>query len=495
MFARTIVYVGLITIGILLGMFTLYCFIMSGALASAMANTTLADANSSALAPAGDAYAAAMGMTESDPMVQTTEGETVDEGNDPVFWNVIGAISLIVFFLYIITMCLARKKISKAVALVKEATNVIKDRPQTMFFPFNFIVVQLGVLIFFLIMLLLLGTASLDQSHLEGDPDAVKAGGSYVDAMKYYNKSGADGVEDDANSSVRVQVSIYLYVFFGLLWSIEVCGNVSFTAMSGNVSHWYFFRDDPKGQTKVPLLRSLGRVLFYHLGSIVFGSFIIAAIKLIRYILMAIDKYTADAQKKNFLLRLSLKCCMCCMWCLEKTIKFITGYAYIYVALQGSSFCASCMSTFALIMANPAQLAINNLIRTVLGWLQILAVPIICAWFCNAHLVGRGVEEPLWATTIVAFMAIVISMTFATVFACTLDTLFVCACRDKADYNGEYMPNGLRSAFGFDKKHGKYAGSKKNVAADSPSKEGGGETKEGEGDEGAPEASDALVAK
>ena len=34
-------------------------------------------------------------------------------------------------------------------------------------FPFNFIVVQAAVLIFFLYLLLLLGTASLDQSHLE----------------------------------------------------------------------------------------------------------------------------------------------------------------------------------------------------------------------------------------------------------------------------------------------------------------------------------------
>ena len=234
----------------------------------------------------------------------------------------------------------------------------------------------------------------------------------YCACRRYYNASGADGLEKDANSSTYVQIGIYLYVFIGLLWTIELVSGVNYTALSGSVSHWYFFRDDTKGTTRAPLARSLGRVLFYHLGSIAFGAFIIAVVKLVRYVLMTIDKYTKERQKNNLLLRLVMKCCICCLWCLEttikpvhvctyttctchmcmhmcivscvwhvyrcleKTIKFITGYAYIYVALQGSSFCAAAFATFALIMANPAQLAINSLIRSVLGWIQILAVPI-----------------------------------------------------------------------------------------------------------------------
>lgn len=32
--------------------------------------------------------------------------------------------------------------------------------------------------------------------------------------------------------------------------------------------------------------------------------------------------------------KLALKAVQCCMWCLEKTVKFITNYCYIYVAMQ-----------------------------------------------------------------------------------------------------------------------------------------------------------------
>ena len=123
------------------------------------------------------------------------------------------------------------------VQLVKESTNVIKDRPQTLFFPFNIIVVQCGILFFFLLLLAFLSTASLDKSHFL-ESDAVKASGSYVDAIAYYNKTGADGIEADAASATNVQILVYLYVFFGLLWTIECVNNVSFTTMSGNVCHW-----------------------------------------------------------------------------------------------------------------------------------------------------------------------------------------------------------------------------------------------------------------
>merc|ERR1712182_197074 len=109
-------------------------------------------------------------------------------------------------------------------------------------------------------------------------------------------------------------------------------------------------------------------------------GFIVGVIQLIRIVLMIIDKYTKDMQKSNPLFWLIIKCTQCCMYCLEKTIKFITNYAYIYVALQGSGFCKACFQTFSLIFANPAQLSINSLVRVALKWIQLITVPLGCAW-------------------------------------------------------------------------------------------------------------------
>jgi len=66
-------------------------------------------------------------------------------------------------------------------------------------------------------------------------------------------------------------------------------------------------------------------------------------------------------------------------------------------------------------------------------------------------LVAQNTAEPVWPTFLVALMAFIIARTFATVFACTLDTLFVCCVRDKSEYSGQYMPDRLKEHYGFKK--------------------------------------------
>lgn len=49
------------------------------------------------------------------------------------------------------------------------------------------------------------------------------------------------------------------------------------------------------------------------------------------------------------MLRMVVKCFRCGVWCLEKTIRFISFYGLVFVALQGCSFCKGCASTFKLL--------------------------------------------------------------------------------------------------------------------------------------------------
>ena len=165
---------------------------------------------------------------------------------------------------------------------------------------------------------------------------------------------------------------------------------------------------------------------------------------------MYVDKQTKQLQESNKMMKLVIKCVQCALFCLEKTLKFITAYCYIYVALQGTGFCRSCFATFGLIMSQPAQLAMNTLVRTILSLLQLAGIPLFCAFLCNSVLTAKGAAEPMYPTGIVIVMAFVIAKVFALVFACVLDTLFVCCVRDKADYKAAFMSDALYSAFGFD---------------------------------------------
>jgi hypothetical protein len=41
-------------------------------------------------------------------------------------------------------------------------------------------------------------------------------------------------------------------------------------------------------------------------------------------------------------------------------VRFVTGYGFVYIAMEGSSFCSACFKTFSLILGNPAQVALNT---------------------------------------------------------------------------------------------------------------------------------------
>ena len=68
------------------------------------------------------------------------------------------------------------------------------------------------------------------------------------------------------------------------------------------------------------------------------------------------------------MLKLAIKCLQLALFCLEKTVKFITGYCYIYTALTGCGFCIACFKVFSLIIGNAAQLAVNTLVRARCSW-------------------------------------------------------------------------------------------------------------------------------
>jgi choline transporter-like protein 2/4/5 len=94
------------------------------------------------------------------------------------------------------------------------------------------------------------------------------------------------------------------------------------------------------------------------MGSAAFGSLIIAIIKTIRAVL---TYFTAQAKKAhNLILVYVLSIINCCLWCLEKCMKFLNKNAYIQTAIYGYSFCKSCRRAFFLLIRNILRVAAVN---------------------------------------------------------------------------------------------------------------------------------------
>ena len=291
----------LLAIGLGLGVLTLYLFASSGALdslvaalpanrtaASADANTNATDGGGVAGAMAATAATAATAAAEAtadaaaaaqEAIVALAPDDLLQLSRDarsasPTLYLVAAWASLVLTILYLLLLCLARRKIRLAVALIKEATAVVRDRPSSLAVPLGMLALQVP-----LVVLgggggmLLLVSADLDSSHFVAGANAlVQPAASYVDALRAINGSGGANASRaslfaDDGSREWVGPAVYAYYAFGLLWLLESLRLIGWTALSGSVSDWYFFRRDPDRRSRLPLLRSLCRVIRYHLGT------------------------------------------------------------------------------------------------------------------------------------------------------------------------------------------------------------------------------------
>ena len=205
----------------------------------------------------------------------------------------------------------------------------------------------------------------------------------------------------DAELTMKISV---VYHFFGFLWVLNFVQLVAWLVMSGAVCWWYFLRKDDAHKTRIPILRSLGRTMKYHLGSAAFAALIIAICQFLRAVMEYVDRQTRLYQDKNKVLKLIMKCAKCAMWCIEKTVRFISAYGLVFVALEGRNFCGACFSTFKFIVANPVQVGVNTVVTKLLILLSIGTIPVSCGIATFVVLEQRGIRNPMYSV----FMAVLL---------------------------------------------------------------------------------------
>ena len=134
-----------------------------------------------------------------------------------------------------------------------------------------------------------------------------------------------------------------------------------------------------------------------------------------------------------------MKIIKCCMWCLEKCLKFISRNAYIMVAMEGSSFCSSAFKAFTLILDNIGQVGVISMITGALLTFAKITICAGCGFFMMAALDQEKYQEggeselsaPLLPVLLALFLSYFVSSCFLYVYELAVDTILLAFCQDR----------------------------------------------------------------
>jgi len=342
---------------------------------------------------------------------------------EKTWYAVLAVIQLILTLIVVIFFITSRKAIRRLIAILKESCKVFKALAAIIFWPL------------------------LLQLPLELAILCYGIGMGYFVLMVWTDLT---------------ECAILLVCHIGIiLWTLQFVKATVWTSMSGAVAEWYVRTKPIKDRTcKIctlgcaDLWQATGMVLCKHLGSMALGSLIIAICQLIRLVLASIDYYTKDLQDKNLWLKLVMKCSQCVMWCLQKTIEFISYYGYVFVAIKGHSFCRACFVTFGFVAKYMTQTVVNKavqgMLRLLIGW----TTPVACGlttFFILDSISNYDQYNPIWAGIVVFVVAYVVADGIVTVYDCIIDTIYLSAFQDMERPGGpKYMSDDLRKGFGLD---------------------------------------------
>jgi len=241
---------------------------------------------------------------------------------------------------------------------------------------------------------------------------------------------------------------VFLYSLFGLFWiNAFIIGCAQFILAAAGATWYFSFTSDTKGRGS--LWTGVKWIFTYHLGSIAFGSCIIAIIQMIRFIF---EYYRRQALKgtNNVVLKTLFCITSYLLWCLEKCIKFITKNAYIQVALTSKNFCTSAMNAFLLVVNNAARFGVLHTLGCIFMFLGKLFIICATGLICYALMVNwdkpaEAITSPYFPAIACCIVGYLIGSIFLSIFSFSTDTILQCFLLDEElASQGKSRPSGNR---------------------------------------------------
>ncbi|XP_030061800.1 choline transporter-like protein 3 [Microcaecilia unicolor] len=316
-------------------------------------------------------------------------------------------VATVITVLLLVLMLMFRKRIQLTIQLFWVAGKTISQVPLLLLQPLWTFIILICFWVFWVTVLLSLGTAGSVQVVSEGQ------------------------VEYKSLSGIRY---MWWYHLVGLIWTSEFILACQQMVIAGAVVTLYFNRDKTKPPSH-PILASISILFCYHQGSAIKGSFLLWLTRIPRIIFMYLKNLLKA--KENGCTRYMSKCCCCCFWCLEKYLRYLTQNAYTATVINGTNFSTSAKEAFHMLSRNSRNVASLNCFGDFLIFLGMVFV--VCfTVFGGLMAFNYHRELHVWVVPLllVAFFAYIVAHSFLSVFEVIIDALFLCYAIDMETNDG-----------------------------------------------------------
>lgn len=353
----------------------------------------------------------------------------------------------VILLLVVVILC---KRLRVAIEVIDQASRAVTSTLSTLWFPILPWLLQLGTVAIFTTLALYIASMGKARYLVSALPPSCKSicggysfnGTCEPDTFEKTCQVQCPDAECRFVQYEKLQIVPYLHAYniFAMFWSLFFLSAMGEMVLAGAFSSWYWTFDKSKNLPPTPLTTSMSRALRYHMGTLAFGSLLIAIVRMIRVTLEYIYK-KCKRKPGSQVARAILCCCRCCMWCLEKFMRFINRNAYIMTATYGTNFCKSAKDAFLLIMRNVLRVIAVDAVCDFLLFLgkAVITIGITVAsfFFLDHRIPIEGIDKFVpethysWLPVVtIAVGCFFISSLFFSVYNMAVDTLFLCFLED-----------------------------------------------------------------
>ena len=355
-----------------------------------------------------------------------------------IYYQVIGY-SLLAFALITICMCIfMRKAIQSAIHIIRTAAKALAQNFSLTLFPvITFMGIAATGVVFIICGILLLTAGNITESAMFTNDTSTSATALAL----------ADSYKPASLKSFDMLNYMMIFDLFMFFWTTEFIQAIGVMVVGGTISHWYFGTTDTgvkpgashHGQSH-PCCCSWWIALRFHMGSAAFGSFLIALITMVRLAFEYIDHEMKkhNTGTPNIAMR-ALKCMVsCCLYCLNKCIRFISKNAFIHTAMKGDAFCFASVRSYHLIFNHLLAFGATNSITAILMILGKCMVCIASMLFGYSWVNYSGtysdptkdtyVTSSLFISLCVLMLSYLVAESFFNVFHVCIDTIMLAYC-------------------------------------------------------------------